>query len=163
MEQTEVKTQEQAQSTEEKTFTQAELNAIVQKRVGELTAKYGNYEELKEKAQKYDTIEEESKTELQKAKERADALDKELQGMKRKEALRTIRDEVAKEKNIPAELLTGETKEECTAQADKILAFAKPDAYPNVKDGGEVRSTGGKKETRDLFEQWVKQMDKGGS
>ena len=50
MENTEVKTQEQAK-TEERTFTQAELNAIVQKRVGEVTEKYGNYEELKEKAQ----------------------------------------------------------------------------------------------------------------
>ena len=55
MENTEVKAQE-TQQTEEKTFTQAELNAIVQKRVGEVTSKYGNYEELKEKALKFDQI-----------------------------------------------------------------------------------------------------------
>ena len=42
--------------TEEKTFTQAELNAIIQKRIGEVSAKYGNYEELKEKASKFDEI-----------------------------------------------------------------------------------------------------------
>ena len=48
MENTEMNVQEAAQ-TEERTFTQAELNAIVQKRLGEQAAKYGNYEELKEK------------------------------------------------------------------------------------------------------------------
>jgi hypothetical protein len=42
------KTQET--QTEEKTFTQAELNAIVQKRLGEEKARYENYEELKAKA-----------------------------------------------------------------------------------------------------------------
>ena len=48
MENTEMNVQEATQ-TEERTFTQAELNAIVQKRLGEQAAKYGNYEELKEK------------------------------------------------------------------------------------------------------------------
>ena len=46
--------------TEERTFTQAELNAIVQKRLGEQASKYENYEELKAKALKFDEIEEQS-------------------------------------------------------------------------------------------------------
>ena len=57
----------------ERTFTQAELNAIVQERVGETKAKYGDYEELKAKASKYDEQVEASKSELQKATERADS------------------------------------------------------------------------------------------
>ena len=159
MEQTEVKTQETEQ-TEERTFTQAELNAIVQKRIGEVSAKYGNYEELKEKAQKFDEIEEQSKSELQKANERADALQKELDGWKKADSVRKIREDVAKELGVPANLLNGETKEECEAQAKDILSFAKPGAYPSVKDGGEVRSTGSGK-TRDQFADWLNNFNGG--
>ena len=65
---------------EEKTFTQAELNAIVQKRLGEEKAKYENYEELKAKALKFDELEEQNKSELQKANDKAEALQKESEG-----------------------------------------------------------------------------------
>ena len=161
MENTEVKTQETVQ-TEERTFTQAELNAIIQKRIGEVTSKYENFEELKEKAQKFDEIEEQSKTELQKANERADALQKELEGMKKADSVRKIREEVGTELGVPADLLTGGTKEECEAQAKRILVFAKTDAYPTVKDGGEVRNAPSGK-TRDQFADWFNEINNGGN
>lgn len=154
MENTEVKTQEQT-GTEEKTFTQAELNAIVQSRVGELTDKYKNYEELKEKAQKFDALEEESKTELQKATEKADALEKELTSLKAANKVREIHEEVAKATGVPAHLLTGETKEACEAQAKAIMSFAKPEAFPVVPDGGEVRNTGHTGSAREQFADWA--------
>ena len=147
--------------TEERTFTQAELNAIVQKRIGEVSAKYENFEELKAKAQKFDEIEEQSKTELQTATESADALQRELDGMKKADSVRKIREEVATELGVPANLLTGGTKEECEAQAQGILSFAKPNAYPSVKDGGEVRSTTSGK-TRDQFANWFNELSNGG-
>ena len=147
-------------TTEERTFTQAELNAIVQKRLGEQAAKFENYEELKAKAQKLDKIEEESKSELQKATEKADALQKELDGMKKADSVRKIREEVAKELGVPANLLNGETKEECEAQAKGILSFAKSDGYPSVKDGGETRNTGSGK-TIDQFANWFNELNGG--
>ena len=159
MDQTEVKTQETEQ-TEERTFTQAELNAIVQKRIREETAKYGNYEELKEKAQKFDKIEEESKSELQKVTERTDALQKELDGMKKADSIRKIREDVATALGVPASLLSGETKEDCEAQAKGILSFAKPDTYPSVKDGGEAGRTGGGT-TREQFADWFHEINGG--
>ena len=162
MENTEVKTQEQT-GTEEKTFTQEELNSIVQKRVGELTSKYENYEELKAKAQKFDALAEESKTELQKATEKADALEKELTSLKTANKVRAIREEVAKDKGVPANLLTGETKEDCEKQADDIIAFAKPKSYPAVKDKGEVRTFGTGGSTRDQFAEWVQNNIQGGN
>lgn len=157
MDNTEVKTQNTGTQTEEKTFTQAELNAIVQKRVAEQTAKYENYEELKAKAQKFDALEEGSKTELQKATEKADALQKQLDSMKKADKVRTIREGVSKEKGVPAGLLTGETQEECEKQADDIIAFAKPKSYPAVKDKGEVKTSGTGGSTRDQFAEWVQE------
>lgn len=141
----------------ERTFTQAELNAIVQERVGETKAKYEDYEELKAKASKYDEQVEASKSELQKATERADSLQAELNALKSANEVRALREKVAKEKNIPANLLTGETEEDCTAQADAILSFAMPNAYPAVKDSGEVRKTM-KKDTASQFADWFNEQ-----
>ena len=145
---------------EEKTFTQAELNAIVQKRLGEEKAKYENYEELKAKALKFDEIEEQNKSELQKANERAQALEAELNGIKQANSVREIREQVASELKVPARLLNGTTKEECEAQAKEILNFAKPNSYPSVPDAGEARSTGGGK-TRDQFANWFEDINGG--
>jgi hypothetical protein len=149
--------QENATNNEEvKTFTQEELNKVVEDRLARERAKYLDYEDLKAKAQKYDEAEEASKTELQKATEKAQALEVELEGLKKANELRQIREEVARATNVPANLLTADTKEACEAQAKEILAFAKPQSYPKVKDGGEVSTTGGKS-TSKLFSEWMEQ------
>lgn len=153
-------TTQNAQQAEEpkaaETFTQEDVDRIVQKRL----AKFADYESLKEKAEKFDAAEEASKSDLQKAEERAAALQAELDALKRADTIRTVRDEVSKDKNVPAELLTGETKEECEAQADAILQFAKPTAYPRVRDGGEPTGKM-KRATRDQFADWLNQNQGG--
>ena len=126
-------------ANEERTFTQDEVNQMIGERLARERAKYSNYDELEAKAQKFDEIEEKSKTELQKAQEERDAFKAELEGMKKANSVRELREKVAKEKNIPANLLTGETEEDCAAQADAILSFAMPNAYPAVKEGSGGR------------------------
>ena len=124
---------------ESKSFTQEEVNDIVKDRLLRERSKYADYEDLKRKALEFDKIEEASKTELEKVTERATALQLELDGLKKAEAVRLIREEVATETGVPVHLLTAETKEDCEAQAKAIMSFAKPDTgYPHVKDGGEV-------------------------
>lgn len=88
------------------------------------------------------------------AAEKAAALEAEINEIKRTNALRELRELVAKEKGVPAELLTAETEEDCKAQADGILAFAKPSAYPTLKDAGEV-SRVSTASTRDKFAAWA--------
>ena len=75
---------------------------------------------------------------LKEATDRAAALQAELDGMKKANDLRAMREKVAGETKVPAALLSGETEEACTAQAKAILEFAKPNGYPAVKDGGEA-------------------------
>lgn len=149
MDKTEIK-QEQT----ERTFTQAELNAIVQERVGETKAKYGDYEELKAKAIKYDEQVEAEKSELQKANERADGLQAELDAIRTAQQVRTMREDVATAKGVPASLLTGSTQEECEAQADALVKWAKPSGYPKVPDGGDPLGHA-KKTTREQFKEWL--------
>lgn len=129
----------------EKTFTQTELDQIISDRLKREREKYGDYESLKEKAQKLDQIEEDAKSELQKATERAEKLQAELSAMKHTEKVRAIRDKVAQETGVPATLLTGETEEACTEQAAGILSFktANPTGYPTVRDGGETNQIAG--------------------
>ena len=143
---------------EERTFTASELNAIITDRISEIKEKYADYDDLKAKASKYDEAEEASKSELQKVTEARDALQAELEGYKKAEAVRAVREKVAESKGVPAHLLTAETEDECAAQADAILTFAKKPDYPTVKDGGEVIHTG-KKTTRDQFADWMNHQD----
>jgi hypothetical protein len=64
-------------------------------------------------------IEEQNKTELQKAADRAAAAETKLAETE----ARVTRAEVASEKGIPANLLSGTTREELEASADALIAF----------------------------------------
>lgn len=139
-----------------KTFTQEELNAIVGSRLHEERAKYADYETLKEKAAKFDAAEEAQKTELQKATEKAAALQEQLDKLNAATEARNIRDKVSAELGVPATLLSGTDEETCKAQAKAILEFAKPGSYPKVKDGGDPPK-GGSASTRDQFAEWFKE------
>lgn len=146
-----VATTEQA----EKTFNQSELDAIISDRLKREREKYADYEQLKEKATKLDEIEEASKTELQKATERAEKLESELTQMRRAEEIRQIRERVATTTGVPATLLNGETEEACTEQANAIMTFKQSStSYPTVKDGGEIQDTI-KGSTRQQFAEWA--------
>ena len=140
---------------EQKTFTQDELNAVVNDRLKREREKYADYSDLKKKAELYDKYEEESKSEIQKATERAEKLQAELDGIKKQEEVRGIREKVSKETGVPASLLSGMTEEDCKEQAEGIKAFANP-SYPNVKDKGEPGGTPGTS-TAQQFADWANQ------
>lgn len=142
----------------ERTFTQAEMNAIISDRLTRERSKYADYDDLKAKAAQFDAAQEAGKTELQKANEKAAKLQEQLDTLTRANTLRELRSKVAAATGVPAELLSGDTEESCTAQAQAILKFAQP-GYPSVRDGGEVRNkpTGS---TRQQFADWFAQVTK---
>ena len=143
------------ETTEERTFKQAEVDQIVGERLARERAKYADYDALKEKAGRLDALEESQKTELQKANERASAAEAELASLKREAEIREIREKVARETGVPSHLLHGETEEECTAQATEIKSFASP-KYPTVDDHGELQNRPGGS-TMDQFAAWLSQ------
>lgn len=142
--------QTQEKQLEGNTFTQADLDRIINKRF----AKYADYDELKAKADKLDEMEQANKSELQKATERAEKLQAELDGIRAENAIRDIRSKIADETGVPASLLTAASEDECRAQAKAILDYANPKSYPAVRDGGEVTHTG-KPSTRQQFAEWA--------
>ena len=142
-------------STEaEKTFSQSELDAIISDRLKREREKYVDYESLKEKAAKLDEIEEASKSELQKATERAAQLESELTQLRRDAEIRQIREKVATETGVPAALMSGETEAECVEQAKAIMDFKVNNGYPTVKDAGEITKEI-KGSTRQQFANWA--------
>ena len=143
--------QETDTAQEEHLFTQSELNAKIASRL----SKYADYDELKAKAEKYDEMEEASKTELQKSQEKAAELQKKLDALTQANAIRDIRDKVAKETGVPSALLSGDDENTCRVQAKGILDFKKSDTYPQVRNAGEVKP--GKKDPAVAFSEWITQ------
>ena len=90
------------------------------------------------------------------AQQKAEELQAKLDAIEKDASVRALRAKVSKETKVPAELLTGETEEDCKAQAEQILAFAKP-SYPSLPDGGEAGGTGGTT-TAQLFAEWSKNL-----
>jgi len=147
--------QEQTQ-TEEKTFTQAELDAVVKDRLKREREKYADYDAVKAKATKLDEIEAANKSELEKANEKAAKLEAELNGIKKAAELREMREKIATENNIPANLLTGTSEEECKAQVESIKGLLSANGIPtSVSDGGEPNHSG-KVSNQTMFANWVK-------
>ena len=144
------------QEPEVKTFTQDEVNNIVNDRLARERKKYEgiDLEALKTKAAEYDRMEEANKSELEKANDRANKLAAELENIKKAEEVRVIRQKVADETGVPVNLITGSTEDECTEQANAIKAFAVPSGYPSVKDAGEPHIMS-KRTARDEFSAWA--------
>ena len=149
-----VNQEQQATETQERTFTQSELDAIIGDRLARAKEKYSDYETLKDKASKFDQLEEASKTELQRATERAEKAEAELSQMKHDNEIKAMREKVAKETGVPVNLITGSTEDECMEQANAIKEFAVPNGYPTIKDGGEPQ-TMTKRSVRDDFAAWA--------
>lgn len=87
-------------------------------------------------------------------RDQLNAANAELKSLKEANALRDMREKIAKHTGVPASLLTAETEEACQAQAQAILDYAKPSAYPTVRDGGEVHAQSASA-TRDQFADWL--------
>lgn len=128
------------------TFTQEEVNKMIEGRLKREREKYADYDHLKEQAARVGELEAEA--------EKVGALQSEIDSMKAAESLRLMREKVSQETGVPVHLLTGTSEEECTAQAGAIREYATP-KYPSVPDGGEV-SVDVKKSTREQFEDFAK-------
>lgn len=143
-----------------KTFTQDEVNAIVQDRLFKERKKYEgiDLEQMKADAEAMTGKLAESEQKLASETERANGLAAELDAIKKANEIRDIREKVARENNIPADLLHGEDEESCKTEAEKLVEFARPKGYPSVKDGGEVKPPTKKETTQELFAEFAEKM-----
>lgn len=88
------------------------------------------------KAEKLDKLEEESKSELQKAQEERDRLTKELETIKSEREHASLISRISQETGVPQELLHGETEDDILASANAINAYLEKTKPPYPKDKG---------------------------
>ena len=103
--------------------TQADLDRSIGERVARERAKYGDYGDLKAKAAKFDEAEAASKSELQKATERAEAAEKKVSEFESRQQVTAWAKQVSKETGVPADALRGSTLEELEAHAAQVKAL----------------------------------------
>lgn len=115
---------------EPKSFTQEQVDQIVEKRLAKERGKYKDYDELKSKAMKLDEMENAGKSELDKLRESNAALRKQIDDAAAEKQHAEWVSEVAKDKGVPAELLRGSTKDELEAHADLLQAALHPASKP---------------------------------
>ena len=117
----------------ERTFTQAEMDAIIGDRLKRERAKYADYDELAQKAKAFDEAEEANKSELQKAVEERDKLKEELEKIAAERERAELVAKVAAEKGVDEKLLarmSGDVEE----NAEFLASRPK---YEAVHDEGE--------------------------
>lgn len=123
----------------EKTFTQDEVNRIVEERLKRERSKFSDYDDLKAKAAEADK----SKSDVQKLTEAVDQLKNDL-GEERKQSKRS---EVARRTGLSmakVERLQGDTVDEMLADAEKVFDV-KPDQNEPGK-GGDTGNGGGQQQ-----------------
>ena len=133
--------------------SQEELNAALKDRLARERAKFGDYNDLKAKAAKFDELEQANKSEVEKANERAVQAEKE-----RDEArVEALRFKVATKFGVSDEdaelFLTGSDEDTLTRQAERLAArnedAGKP--RPPKPDPSQGRSNNGSVSTADQF------------
>lgn len=119
--------------------SQEDLDRILKERLARERKKYEGFDELKAKADKYDELEQSTKTEAQKQQEALQKAQRELTEL----TVAKTRAEVAAAKGVPASLLAGSTAEEIEAAADALIAFRgeQAPAAPRSAAIGRVNTT----------------------
>lgn len=146
-------------NSNENTFTQEQVDAIIADRLARVKGKYSDYEELKAQAAKYAELEEASKSELQRAIESAEKsnariaeLEKQIADAETEAARKKLVDKVAKKYHVAADkkrFMRGATEEELIEEAEIL---GEPFAKPSKKDGQKPANIS---ESTDPFAEWV--------
>ena len=128
------------EATEPKTFTQEEVNAIVEKRVARVKSEPpADYEELKRKAAAYDEAQEAAKTELQKATEAATGWKAKYDELNAQVERRKAIDSAAAEYKVDASMLArmeGDVEDNAKFLAERAEAEPK---YGDMHDSGNYQ------------------------
>lgn len=141
-----------------RTFTQAEMDAIISDRLKRERAKYADYSELQAKAAKYDEAEEANKSELQKAVEERDALKSQLEKLESEKAHAEAVAKAAAAHKVDAALLarmSGDVEENAAYLAQTMANAPK---FGEVADGGEATPPTVTRETIDAIKDPVERV-----
>lgn len=120
------------QSTSEKTFTQAQLTAILDRKIRETESKYSGFDDIKAKAAQFDSLTETAKTDIERFQDQLASTTTERDALKTAKATletQLMRQKISASKGLDADLwdrVTGATEEDIAADVDKLVAKFQP-------------------------------------
>ncbi len=132
------------ENNQESTFTQDQLNAILEDRLARERKKYADYDDLKRDAEAYRAKQESDKSELQKAQERIAELEAQADARAKRDAHAELVRKVMEEQKVDAKyasLLTAEDEAGLKAQA-KLIGERFSEPVPS--EGGKPPMVGSK-------------------
>lgn len=103
--------------------SQAELDKIIADRLSRERGKFADYDELKTKAAEYDKGVDASKTETQKAIDRADAAEAKVATFEAKAQVADWAADITKDSAVPPDALRGSTREELEAHHTQLASL----------------------------------------
>jgi len=150
--------QEQTEQVEFKPITtQEEFNNAIKARLARERSKYAGFEELKDKAAKFDEIEAANKTELEKLTDRLAEAESKVAQYEATQARNALVADVAAETGLPIQtvaILRGETKDELL-EAAALVQPKQPDALPSVPSDRTRAKTGQALSNGEIFAESV--------
>lgn len=108
-----------------KTFTQADVDRVVEQRLTRERAKFGDYDALKQKAAKFDELDAANKSEMERLQEQL-AAEQTARTTAETKAAAAERTQFGIDKGLPSALakkLTGQTPEELEAEIEELRPF----------------------------------------
>ena len=122
---------------------------------------FSDYDELKEKAAKFDELQGKANDDLTAANARIAELEAAAVKRTHEDELMKLRQKVSKETGVPTDLISGDDEDSMKACATKIADFAHVPSAPNVPGAGAFSTdgqSGASAEMRDFVSQLTEQM-----
>lgn len=135
----------------QKLFTQEQVNSLVGGARTKEREKYPNYEEYKKAYEELNDLKEAQKSDLEKATSRAEEAEQKLAEYEHKAEVATWRSEVSKETGVPAEAISGNTKEEMQSCAESLKKYFPDSSKPFISSDGNAPANLAGHATRDQF------------
>ena len=118
----------------------AAIKARIERAERKVREEFGDYDDLKAQAAKWDEKEEGEKSDLQKAQEHIRELEDAAAKRDASDKLKAAREKVAKETGVPAELISGDDEESMTEFAQAVAKYAKKPVAPNADGAGRFNA-----------------------
>lgn len=123
--------------------TQEEFDRMVGDRLNRERAKFADYDDIKSKAAKLDEIEQASKTELEKERERAEAAEKRAAQAERT----SLQVRIATELGVPQEAVHGDDEEAMRTSAQRLVEWRDTNKKPAPKPQSLSSGSSGESKT----------------